>query len=60
MTAIKLANVAHQKHIFVISIVTFIANVPIKLTEFKNLFLDLNDFPLFLHILFANCDSYVI
>ena len=60
MTAIKFTDVANQKHVFIIPIVTFITNVPIKLIEFKNLLLDLNDFPLFLYFLLAYCDSYVV
>lgn len=60
MTAVKLTHVAHQKNVFIISIVTLVTNIPIEFTKFKNSFLDLNEFPLFLYVLSINCDLDVL
>jgi hypothetical protein len=59
MTTVKFTNVTDQKHIFIISIATFITNVPVKFTEFKHFFFHFNDFSLFLHILLIDNDLYI-
>jgi hypothetical protein len=59
MTAIKFTYVAYQKHIFIISMTTFITHVPVKFTEFKHFFFHFNDFSLFLHILLIDNDLYI-